>query len=82
MISYRKVQNSNYCYINDEMLDTHEMLVVARKIIALGLEMIADADRQKLGKDSTFNADAEILAIVEGATSDYLTGVTLVYEEQ
>ena len=82
MISYRKVPNSNYCYVNDEMLDTQEAMNIARTLIALGLEMIADADKQKLGKDSTFNADAEILAIVEGVVSDYFTGVTLVYDEQ
>jgi len=64
------------------MLDTQEAMNIARTLIALGLEMIADADKQKLGKDSTFNADAEILAIVEGVVSDYFTGVTLVYDEQ
>jgi len=81
MISYRKVPNSNYCYVNDEMLDTQEAMNIARTLIALGLEMIADADKQKLGKDGVFDADAEILAIVEGAVSDYLDNITVLMDD-
>ncbi len=56
-------------------------MIVAREMIALGLEMISDANAQKIGKTGIFNADAEMIAIIKEAIGEYLTDVTLLMDD-